>query len=87
MCPWGRVLAGDRDVCLRGEPLLEALVLPGALVNILLSATGSSALLLVGTAPLGARPWGGLAPGGETLVRPGPWGRDPGAARTWRGNC
>ena len=59
MCPWGRVLAVDRDVCLGGEPLLEAVVLPGSLVNILLSATGSSALLLVGTAPLGAKGWRG----------------------------
>ena len=64
--------------------MLKAVVLPGALVEILLSATGSAALLLAGT----------CAPGGEDLAGdslselgsatllvtgPGPWGRDPGA--------
>ena len=37
--------------------MLKAVVLPGALVKILLNATGLAALLLVGPAPLGARTW------------------------------
>ncbi len=41
------------------EPLLKAVVLPGALLKILLNATGSTAVLLAGT----------CAPGGEDLAR------------------